>query len=123
MQPGRKVKPFLDNDLILQTTTTYDTPKENAYFKHCGKSRKCWLAAFSPFPTMFSAQWKTNLVFLVTFRLSSANIFDLDKAKILLFDEALGKSREIHKKKKYLTGSSFYTFFIYICIKDCILFH
>ena len=22
--------------------------------KHCGKSRKCWLRAFSPFPTKFS---------------------------------------------------------------------
>ena len=22
--------------------------------KHCGKWRKCWLLAFSPFPTMFS---------------------------------------------------------------------
>ena len=22
--------------------------------KHCGKRRKCWLPAFSPFPTMFS---------------------------------------------------------------------
>ena len=22
--------------------------------KHCGKGRKCWLLAFSPFPTMFS---------------------------------------------------------------------
>ena len=22
--------------------------------KHCGKGRKCWLPAFSPFPTMFS---------------------------------------------------------------------
>ena len=22
--------------------------------KHCGKKRKCWLPAFSPFPTMFS---------------------------------------------------------------------
>ena len=22
--------------------------------KHCGKRRKCWLQAFSPFPTMFS---------------------------------------------------------------------
>ena len=22
--------------------------------KHCGKSRKCWLPAFSPFPTFFS---------------------------------------------------------------------
>ena len=21
--------------------------------KHCGKRRKCWLPAFSPFPTMF----------------------------------------------------------------------
>ena len=22
--------------------------------KHCGKRRKCWLPAFSPFPTLFS---------------------------------------------------------------------
>ena len=22
--------------------------------KHCGKRRKCWLLAFTPFPTMFS---------------------------------------------------------------------
>ena len=22
--------------------------------KHCGKRRKCWLTAFSPFPTMYS---------------------------------------------------------------------
>ena len=22
--------------------------------KHCGKMRKCWLPAFSPFPTIFS---------------------------------------------------------------------
>ena len=26
--------------------------------KHCGKRRKCWLPAFSPFPTMFSIVFK-----------------------------------------------------------------
>ena len=28
--------------------------------KHCRKRRKCWKPAFSPFPTMFSIQSKTN---------------------------------------------------------------
>ena len=28
--------------------------------KHCGKRRKCWLPAFSPFPTMFSNPFFAN---------------------------------------------------------------
>ena len=28
--------------------------KEESFGKHCGKRRKCWLPAFSPFPTVFS---------------------------------------------------------------------
>ena len=30
--------------------------------KHCGKSRKCWLPAFSPFPTMFSKGFFLRIV-------------------------------------------------------------
>ena len=30
--------------------------------KHCGKRRKCWLAAFSPFPTMFSEAFFSRVV-------------------------------------------------------------
>ena len=29
--------------------------------KHCGKRRKCWLPAFSPFPTMFSKALNSKL--------------------------------------------------------------
>ena len=30
--------------------------------KHCGKRRKCWLPAFSPFPTMFSKDFFLGVV-------------------------------------------------------------
>ena len=30
--------------------------------KHCGKRRKCWLPAFSPFPTMFSKDFIYRVV-------------------------------------------------------------
>ena len=30
--------------------------------KHCGKRRKCWLPAFSPFPTMFSKAFPFGVV-------------------------------------------------------------
>ena len=37
------------NKLNLQTEIHFGMGR-----KHCGKRRKCWLPAFSPFPTMFS---------------------------------------------------------------------
>ena len=30
--------------------------------KHCGKRRKCWLPAFSPFPNMFSKAYFLRVV-------------------------------------------------------------
>ena len=30
--------------------------------KHCGKRRKCWLPAFSPFPTMYSKGYFLRVV-------------------------------------------------------------
>ena len=39
-----------------------DLEKE-AFWKHCGKRRKCWLPAFSPFPIKFSTLPKANLSF------------------------------------------------------------
>ena len=56
----------LPNDKILDVSKLKgiadDKIKETENFeicfvkdrKHCGKRRKCWLPAFSPFPTMFS---------------------------------------------------------------------
>ena len=54
-------------------------------FEHCGKRRKCWLPAFSPFPTMFSTLPRTNFNISFTFILSLANPLNLDRSKILLF--------------------------------------
>ena len=46
-----KFKAFVDDKINV-------TPKIEICFekgrKHCEKRRKCWLPAFSPFPTMFS---------------------------------------------------------------------
>ena len=50
------------------------------------------LPAFSPFPTMFSTLLKTSFNFAVTFILSSANAFNLDKSKILSFGKELTTS-------------------------------
>ena len=46
------------NSKHLETTYVNVTTKIEICFgkgrKHCGKRTKCWLPAFSPFPTMFS---------------------------------------------------------------------
>ena len=59
------------------------------FWKHYGKRRKCWQAVFSPFPTMFSTHLKPYFSFLFTFILLSANAFNLDQSKFLLFGEGL----------------------------------
>ena len=41
---------------IYHTIPTFNDPKEENFGKHCGKRRKCWSPAFSPFPTVFSTQ-------------------------------------------------------------------
>ena len=45
-----KFKAFADVKMIL----TQNFKSCWKQWKHCGKRRKCWLPAFSPFPTMFS---------------------------------------------------------------------
>ena len=47
------------------------------------------VGVFSPFPTIFSTLSNTNFNFSVTFILSSANAFNLDKSKILLSGKGL----------------------------------
>ena len=57
---------------------------EEGFEKHCGKRRKYWQPAFSPFPTVFSALSRREIVILTTPILSSANASNLDQAKILV---------------------------------------
>ena len=40
--------------ITYQTIPNVKDPEEEAFGKHCGKRRKCWLPAFSPFSTMYS---------------------------------------------------------------------
>ena len=52
-----KLKAFADKKLNVAKMT-------NSVFirRHWGKSRKCWLAAFSPFPTVFSKAFFCRVV-------------------------------------------------------------
>ena len=57
-----------------------------------GKGENAGNQHFFPYPTMFSnlsILYKTNFKFPVTFILSYANAFDLDKPHILLFGNEL----------------------------------
>ena len=45
---------------LYHTIPPFNNPKKKGFGKHCGKRRKCWLPAFSPFPTMFSTLSKTE---------------------------------------------------------------
>ena len=46
-----KLKAFTDDKINVTKKLKFWFGKDR---KHCGKRRKCWLPAFSPFPTMFS---------------------------------------------------------------------
>ena len=63
--------------------TPFDVFVKEAFQNIVGKRRKCWLPAFSPFPTMFSYLLKTEIKIYVTFILSSRNAFNWDKVKFL----------------------------------------
>ena len=53
--------------LYLTIATVKDNEKKD-FGKHCSKRRKCWIPAFSPFPTMLSilaqtTQYTLHIVF------------------------------------------------------------
>ena len=68
---------------LYHTIPPFNNPKEEGFGKHCGKRRKCWLPAFSPFPTMFSTLSKTEILILATFILLPANAFNLVSSNFL----------------------------------------
>ena len=43
-----------EKSLSLPCHPDFNCPVEEGFRKHCGKRRKCWLPAFSPFPAVFS---------------------------------------------------------------------
>ena len=52
---------------FYHTVPPFNDPNEEGFGKHCGKRRKCWWPAFSPFPTMFSTLSKREILILATF--------------------------------------------------------
>ena len=52
---------------LYHTIRTFNDPKEEGFGKHCGKRRKCWQPAFSPFPTVFSTLSKREIIILAMF--------------------------------------------------------
>ena len=52
-------------ETICRQQNKYDRKSEICFgkdIKHCGKRRKCWLPAFSSFPTMFSKGFSPRVV-------------------------------------------------------------
>ena len=87
--PNTCTRIIVSSLIHYHTIPIFDAPEKEAFRKHCGKRRKCWLPAFSPFPTMFSTLHNTNFKFSVTFILSPGNAFNLEQVRILSFGNGL----------------------------------
>ena len=74
---------------LYHTIPPFNDPKQEGFGKHCGKRRKCWQPAFSPFPTAFSTPSKREIVHLATFNLLSANAFNLVTSEFFLYGRGL----------------------------------
>ena len=66
---GQYIRLFSQGFTLYHTILTFNYLKMEPFGKHCGKRRKCWLSAFSPFPTMFCILPKSNFNFSATFDL------------------------------------------------------
>ena len=52
-----------DTLILYHIFPTFNDPDKEDFRKHCGKRRKCWEPAISPFPTMFS-EYETDTLIL-----------------------------------------------------------
>ena len=68
---------------------SFNNPETESFWKKCGKRRKCWSPAFSPFFTMFSTISNEENIILFTWNLSSANAFNFVETKIMSFGKEL----------------------------------
>ena len=89
---------------LYHTILTFNNHEEHSFWKRSGKGRKCWLAAFSPYPTKFSPTvfLKSTVTFWLSFILSSANAFNLNQFKNLLLGKELRYSSRNGLKSQYL---------------------
>ena len=83
------VNVFLIRLTLYYRIPTFNDVIEEGFGKHCGKRKKCWFPAFSPFPVVFSTLSNRKLISLAMFNLSSANTVNFVTAKILAFGKKL----------------------------------
>ena len=76
---------------IYCTMPTYNDPRIEAFWKHCGKAENAGNQHFPLFPTIFSTQSNDNSTIWASLKLSSANSINLDNARILLSGKGLRK--------------------------------
>ena len=70
---------------LCHTIVSFNNHKTENFWKHCGKRRKCWWPAFSPFsPHNVFFLNRKQFSFSFTFILSSVNASNLVQSKILL---------------------------------------
>ena len=102
---------------LYHTIMNFNNPKEDDFWKHCWKRRKCWKPAFSPFPTKFSTIHKTNLTLsqMTNFRLPHLNSLRMTNSNLMKMVEG----SVIGWKKKFLLFSQFSRLVMQTCkIKD-----
>ena len=66
---------------------------QKSLWKSLWERTKCWLPTYSPLPKMFFTISRINFIILATNNLSSANTFNKDQSKNLLFDKYLTLSQ------------------------------
>ena len=72
---------YLLHKISHLTIKSLNNCEEEVSRKHCGKRRKCWYLAFSPFPTLFSTSPK--VIILVICISLSTEVFFFSKSKFL----------------------------------------
>ena len=73
--------------------------------ENCGKRRKCWIPAFSPFPSVFYSMTDRSKSLL-----SSANGFNLVASKLMSFGKELFQSIS---RSQTLSGANIRIFLIH----------
>ena len=80
---------FLQLHELYTTQPRLLMTSEKIFLKTLYEKEKMLVTSISPFPIMFSTLPNTNFIFSLTFILSSANAFNLDKSKNLRFGKEI----------------------------------
>ena len=75
---------------LCRSIPTFKDPEKESFGKYCRERRKCWKAAFFPFPTLFSAHPKKNFSYLSYIHFVECKLPSiLDQSKIMSIGKRL----------------------------------